>query len=174
MPSQIEQLLAEATKNSIPEERAPSVAPSLTFSEDSDDQDELQQPEPQPPKRRRASTRLIAQSPADIQRITGESTQQLINRCCGGGCCMNPRNRGEGVEYETITVPDNDAFRSLSLRVDDKVPTVLTNITDLPEQTTFLGPVRQPSTLNSPGSLTIFSAPWVIISISSSLLAAGK
>lgn len=155
MPSQIEQLLAEATKNSIPEERAPSVAPSLTFSEDSDDQDELQQPEPQPPKRRRASTRLIAQSPADIQRITGESTQQLINRCCGGGCCMNPRNRGEGVEYETITVPDNDAFRSLSLRVDDKVPTVLTNITDLPEQTTFLGPVRQPSTLNSPADSAI-------------------
>ncbi|RYP56340.1 hypothetical protein DL771_011959 [Monosporascus sp. 5C6A] len=149
MPSQIEQLLADAAINCIPEEpRAPSIAPSLTFSEDSEDQDEPQQPEP--PKRRRASTRLIAQSPADIQRITGESTQQLINRCCGGGCCMNVQKKKEGLEYERITLPDNDAFRSLSLNVDDSLPTILTNVTELPEQTAFLKPIRRTSNPPSP------------------------
>ncbi|EMR64390.1 putative fad binding domain-containing protein [Eutypa lata UCREL1] len=150
MPSQIEQLLAEAASNCIPEEpRAPSIAPSLTFSEDSEDQDELQQPEP--PKRRRASTRLIAQSPADIQRITGESTQQLINRCCGGGCCTNVQKKKESVEYEQVTLPENEAFRSLSLRINDSgIPSNLTSITDLPEQTAFLTPLKQSSNLSSP------------------------
>ncbi|RYP28097.1 hypothetical protein DL767_007354 [Monosporascus sp. MG133] len=149
MPSQIEQLLAEAVINCVPEEpRTPSIAPSLTFSEDSEDQDELQQPEP--PKRRRASTRLIAQSPADVQRITGESTQQLINRCCGGGCCMSVQKKKEGLDYEHITLPDNDAFRSLSLSVDDSLPTILTNVTELPEQTAFLKPIRHTSNPPSP------------------------
>ncbi|RYO86860.1 hypothetical protein DL762_004524 [Monosporascus cannonballus] len=149
MPSQIEQLLAEAAINCVPEEpRAPSIAPSLTFSEDSEDQDELQQPEP--PKRRRASTRLIAQSPADIQRITGESTQQLINRCCGGGCCMNVQKKREGLDYEYIALPDNDAFRSLGLNVGDSLPTILTNVTELPEQTAFLKPIRHTSNPPSP------------------------
>ncbi|RYP48504.1 hypothetical protein DL768_005642 [Monosporascus sp. mg162] len=149
MPSQIEQLLAEAAINCDPEEpRTPSIAPSLTFSEDSEDQDELQQPEP--PKRRRASTRLIVQSPADIQRITGESTQQLINRCCGGGCCMNVQKKKEGLDYEHVTLPDNDAFRSLSLSVDDSLPTILTNVTELPEQTAFLIPIRHTSNPPSP------------------------
>ncbi|RYP92010.1 hypothetical protein DL770_001865 [Monosporascus sp. CRB-9-2] len=149
MPSQIEQLLAEAAVNFVPEEpRTPSIAPSLTFSEDSEDQDELQQPEL--PKRRRASTRLIAQSPADIQRITGESTQQLINRCCGGGCCMNVQKKKEGLDYERITLPDNDAFRSLSLSVDDSLPTILTNVTELPEQTAFLKPIQHTSNPPSP------------------------
>ncbi|RYO92182.1 hypothetical protein DL764_008171 [Monosporascus ibericus] len=149
MPSQVEQLLVEAAVNCVPEEpNTPSIAPSLTFSEDSEDQDELQQPEP--PKRRRASTRLIAQSPADIQRITGESTQQLINRCCGGGCCMNVQKKKEGLDYEHITLPDNDAFRSLSLSVDDSLPAILTNVTELPEQTAFLKPIRHTSNPPSP------------------------
>lgn len=149
MPSQVEQLLAEAAATLPEEPRAPSIAPSLTYSEDSEDQDELQQPEP--PKRRRASTRLIAQTPADIQRITGESTQQLINRCCGGGCCMNVQKQKEGINYDHITLPDNEAFRSLSLRIDDNgIPTTLTRVTDLPEQTAFLSPIRQTLDTSSP------------------------
>ncbi|CAJ2508097.1 Uu.00g092830.m01.CDS01 [Anthostomella pinea] len=149
MASRVEQLLAKATSDCIPEEpRSPSVAPSLTYSEDSEDQDELQHREP--PRRRRASTRLIAQSAADIQRITGESTQQLINRCCGGGCCMNSQKKKQGIEYERVPLPDNDAFRSLNLKIDE-IPTVLTSITDLPEQTAFLEkPIRRVSTTPSP------------------------
>lgn len=144
MPSQIAQLLAQSVSDCIPEEpRAPpSIAPSLTYSEDSEDQDELQHAEP--PRRRRASTRLIAQNAADIQRITGESTQQVISRCCGGGCCMKLGEKKEGLNYEHIPLPDNDAFRSLGLRITE-IPTVLSNVTDLPEQTAFLLPIKRNS-----------------------------
>ncbi|KAF0319501.1 FAD binding domain-containing protein [Colletotrichum asianum] len=137
--------LLGSTSGCIPEEpSAPSAAPSLTYSEESEDQDE----EPQPPRRRRASTRLIAQSPADIQRITGESTAELIQRCCGGGCCMKLGKKKEGVEYEAVTFPDNDAYKSLALKIGE-IPTTLTNIADMPEQTVFFQPVPR-STVNVP------------------------
>ncbi|KAI0007727.1 hypothetical protein F4779DRAFT_492703 [Xylariaceae sp. FL0662B] len=153
MHSEIEErLLVNLTADCVPKSpRAPSVAPSLTYSEDSEDQDELQQPEP--PRRRRASTRLIAQSAADVQRITGESTQQLINRCCGGGCCMNvPRK--DDIEYESIPLPDNEAFRSLGLHIGG-IPAVLSNVADLPEQTAFLQPIRRVSNVSSPADSAI-------------------
>ncbi|KAI0525585.1 FAD binding domain-containing protein [Xylaria bambusicola] len=131
-----DQFIAASAANSIPEEsNLPSIAPSLTYSEDSEDQDELRVSEE--PRKRRASTRLIAQSATDIQRITGESTQELISRCCGAGCCMNFQKKKLGVEYEQVPLPDNDAFRSLGLRIKE-IPTVLTGITDMPEQFIFL------------------------------------
>ncbi|KAF9870798.1 FAD binding domain-containing protein [Colletotrichum karsti] len=129
------------TSGCIPEEpSAASVAPSLTYSEESEDQEE----EIQPPRRRRASTRLIAQSPADIQRITGESTAQLIQRCCGGGCCMKLGAKKDGLQYEEIPFPDNDAYKSLALKIGE-IPTTLTNIADMPEQTVFFEPVPRPT-----------------------------
>ncbi|KAH6669133.1 sulfite reductase flavoprotein alpha-component [Plectosphaerella plurivora] len=129
--------LVAAASSCIPEEPrtgTPSIAPSLTFSEESEDQEEL--PAPEPLRRRRASTRLIAQSAVDIQRITGESTAQLIQRCCGGGCCMKLGAKKAGLAYEPISLPDNNAFKALALRIGD-CPTTLTNITDLPEQSVF-------------------------------------
>ncbi|KAK2045336.1 FAD binding domain-containing protein [Colletotrichum somersetense] len=141
--------LIRSTGDCIPEEPSiSSVAPSLTYSEESEDQDE--EPQAEPPRRRRASTRLIAQSPADIQRITGESTAQLIQRCCGGGCCMKLGAKKEGIEYESIPFPDNDAYKSLALKIGE-IPTNLTNIADLPEQTVFFEPVpRRAATASSP------------------------
>ncbi|KAK1593993.1 FAD binding domain-containing protein [Colletotrichum navitas] len=141
--------LIRSTGDCIPEEPSiSSVAPSLTYSEESEDQDE--EPQAEPPRRRRASTRLIAQSPADIQRITGESTAQLIQRCCGGGCCMKLGAKKEGLEYESIPFPDNDAYKSLALKIGE-IPTNLTNIVDLPEQTVFFEPVpRSAATASSP------------------------
>ncbi|KAI0870386.1 FAD binding domain-containing protein [Hypoxylon argillaceum] len=131
-----DQVLAATAANSVPEEPGlSSIAPSLTYSEDSEDQDELRAPEP--PRKRRASTRLISQSATDIQRITGESTQQLINRCCGVSCCMNFQKKKPGIDYEHVPLPDNDAFRSLGLRIKE-IPTGLTAIAELPEQFTFL------------------------------------
>ncbi|KXJ92629.1 FAD binding domain-containing protein [Microdochium bolleyi] len=151
MPSQISQLLAESVADCVPEEPSiSSVAPSLTYSEDSEDQDELAHPIPLP-KKRRASTRLIAQSVSDIQRITGESTQQIVNRCCGGGCCFKLGTRKEGLEYEEVPQPDNDAFRSLGLKFFE-IPTVLTKVQDMPEQTAFFQSVKR--TTNSPPSPT--------------------
>ncbi|KXX77369.1 putative methionine synthase reductase [Madurella mycetomatis] len=150
MATQIDLLLAEHSSGSIPEEPrpGPSAAPSLTYSESSDEH-ELEEPQNPEPRRRRASTRLIAQSPADVQRITGETTTQLIKRCCGGGCCLGLGSKREGVELESIAFPDNDAYRSLLLKID-QVPTTLSSVCDLPEQTAFLQPLRRPSSIPSP------------------------
>ncbi|KAI1776427.1 hypothetical protein F4818DRAFT_380267 [Hypoxylon cercidicola] len=147
MAAVVEQLVDMPTDYVSEEETfTPSIAPSLTYSEDSEDQDEPQPEET--PRRRRASTRLIAQNAADVQRITGESTQQLLNRCCGGGCCMRLQKQ-EGVEYEHVPLPDNDAFRSLNLKIDE-IPTVLTKIPDVLEQVTFLQSIRRVSSTPSP------------------------
>ncbi|KAK7749473.1 hypothetical protein SLS53_000047 [Cytospora paraplurivora] len=154
----LSQPLAESGSGFVPEEpkelNAPSIAPSLTYSADSADEvDDMEHTNPlTEPRRRRASTRLIAQSAADVQRITGESTAQLAARCCGGGCCLSggPKKK-DGIEYESVQLPDNDAFRSLCLKIDqDQIPTTLTNVLDLPEQTAFLEPLRRPSDIPSP------------------------
>lgn len=130
----------------------PSVAPSLTYSEQSADDQDIDESHPTEPRRRRASTRLIAQSAADVQRITGESTAQLAARCCGGGCCLSVGNKKEtGLKLEKVEHPNNDAFRSLCLKIDE-IPTILSNVVDMPEQTAFLEPLRRPSDLPSPVS----------------------
>lgn len=130
----------------------PSVAPSLTYSEQSADDQDIDESNPAEPRRRRASTRLIAQSAADVQRITGESTAQLAARCCGGGCCLSVGNKKEtGLKLEKVEHPNNDAFRSLCLKIDE-IPTILSNVVDMPEQTAFLEPLRRPSDLPSPVS----------------------
>ena len=150
MAAQVVDHLVVPSPSCIPEEpRAPaSTAPSLTYSESADEQD-VEDLQPETTRRRRASTRLIAQSAADIQRITGESSGQLIKRCCGGGCCMDLKARKDGVAYEHVQLPDNDAYQSLLLKIDE-IPTLLTDITDLPEQTAFFESIRRPSGSASP------------------------
>ncbi len=152
MTTQVDRLLVEHSTASIPEEPnpGPSAAPSLTYS-DSSDEHEVEEPRQPELRRRRASTRLIAQSPADVQRITGETTTQLIQRCCGGGCCLGlGRPKKEDIAFEQVEFPDNDAYRSLCLKVD-QIPSTLTGVCDLPEQTTFLEPVaRRPASAEVP------------------------
>ncbi|SPN98817.1 related to methionine synthase reductase [Cephalotrichum gorgonifer] len=146
--------------------RAPSVAPSLTYSDESEDQEEDVPNPAEQPRRRRASTRLIASSAADVQRITGETTAQIITRCCGGGCCLNLSPKKKGVEYESVPLPDNDAFRSLNLRLDGVIPTSLSHVHEMPEQTTFLEPIRSSPSRKDPPSPTDSA-----ISIDKSILA---
>jgi sulfite reductase alpha subunit-like flavoprotein len=98
---------------------------------------------------------LVAQNAADIRRITGESTAEVLNRCCGGGCCMSTNPRKQGIDYEKIQLPDNDAFRSLQLKVNE-IPTRLTSVTELPEQTTFFESVKVASALPSPADSAVF------------------
>ncbi|KAB5550894.1 hypothetical protein GE09DRAFT_153861 [Coniochaeta sp. 2T2.1] len=156
MATQIERLMVAHAANSIPQEphNSPSsVPPSLTYSESADSDREIDDPHPiqEPPRQRRASTRLVAQNAADIQRITGETTTELIQRCCGGGCCLDKKaNRGD-IEYEKFELPDNDAYRSLLVKID-AIPKTLTGTAELPEQTAFLEPIptRQPSDAPSP------------------------
>lgn len=64
---------------------------------------------------------------------------------------MNAGKKKDGIEYEKVEHPDNDAFRSLCLKINE-IPTSLTKIADMPEQTAFLEPLRRPSDLPSPTS----------------------
>lgn len=139
--------VVSSTSDCVPSEpETPSIAPSLTYSDESDDQEELV-PVDQA-RRRRASTRLIAQNARDIQRITGETTAEFVGRCCGGGCCLMGSRRA-GLEYERVDLPDNEAYRSLGLKIGE-IPTKLTNITDLPEKTVSFKSIPQPRSLPSP------------------------
>ena len=163
MAAQIDLLLADRSAASIPEEPrpAPSATPSLTYSDSSDESLDVEELPNQPeiPRRRRASTRLIAQSPADVQRITGETTTQLIKRCCGGGCCLglSPKKK-EGVDYEEIEFPDNDAYRSLKLKID-QIPSTLNGVCEVPEQTAYLQPISRPSVVPSSPAESVSSSP---------------
>ncbi|KAI9706449.1 MAG: hypothetical protein M1836_003455 [Candelina mexicana] len=78
--------------------------------------------EANPKRRRRASTKLISQSAEDVQRILrpNESRTRLIQRaCCGGGCCQLEalKSDPESASSEPVVLPDNDAFRSLNLKL---------------------------------------------------------
>ncbi|KIE00461.1 FAD binding domain containing protein, partial [Metarhizium majus ARSEF 297] len=140
--------LASSSSDCIPSEPdAPSIAPSLTYSEESEDQDEPTSRVQ--PRQRRASTRLIAQNARDIQRITGETTAEFVGRCCGGGCCLMGGSRRSGVEYETVPLPDNAAFRSLGLKIGD-IPTTLTKIVEVPEKTISFKSISKPRSAPSP------------------------
>ncbi|KAH7309461.1 sulfite reductase flavoprotein alpha-component [Stachybotrys elegans] len=139
-------LMPPATDLAHSDGLAPSVAPSLTYSDSSDDQEE---PRTAPHTRqRRASTRLIAQSAQDIRRITGETTAEYVGRCCGGGCCLM-KSRATELEFEKVDLPDNDAFRSLNLNIGE-IPTVLTNVIDLPERTVSFKSIPRPTGTGSP------------------------
>ncbi|KAL8282953.1 hypothetical protein RB597_010370 [Gaeumannomyces tritici] len=154
MQSRLDTILAESTSGCIPEEpRAPSIAPSLTFSDSTENEQELDDgtPPSELPRRRRASTRLIAQSAADIQRITGESTAEVVKRCCGGGCCFKSAARKDGVELEKPELPGNNAFQSLLLKID-AIPSTLTNVADLPPQTAFFESIRPAAASRNPPS----------------------
>ena len=96
---------------------------------------------PTAPRRRRASTVLISQSPEDVRRILspvrGAETKEIEKVCCGGGCCFLNRLEEDPATNSNcpIVVPDNDAFRTLCLRLgplshDSK----LTNTVDLPAE----------------------------------------
>ncbi|PSR97151.1 riboflavin synthase domain-like protein [Coniella lustricola] len=142
----------------LEQSRAPSTAPSLTFSELSSDDQDVDDSLSADARRRRGSTRLIAQNAEDVQRITGESTAQIAARCCGGGCCLSAGGHQAGIEYEKAQHPDNDAYRSLCLEIDD-IPTLLTNVVDMPEQTAWLEPIRRPSDVPSPVSSVASGTP---------------
>ncbi|SLM37398.1 fad binding domain protein [Lasallia pustulata] len=97
---------------------------------------------PSSPRKRRASTKLIAQGPSDVRRIlssrVGEGGIRLIEKvCCGGGCCfMDALEEDPASEtFLPVVIPDNDAFRSLQLKLGPlSLDSHLSNIVDLPSQ----------------------------------------
>ncbi|KAF4121808.1 Sulfite reductase, alpha subunit (flavoprotein) [Geosmithia morbida] len=137
----VHDMVASVAESIANEQKAPSIAPSLTFSDDSEDQDELPKAPPQKSRHRRASTRLIAQNARDIQRITGETTAEFVQRCCGGGCCLGGSTKRPGIVVEQ---PDNEAYRSLGLAINE-IPLTLTKVPDLPESTVSFIPIARPA-----------------------------
>ncbi|MCJ1473012.1 hypothetical protein MMC13_001661 [Lambiella insularis] len=104
-------------------------------------------------RRRRVSTVLVSSSPAQVRKLLGEDagTNRVENFCCGGGCCSlsSADEALTTTSSEPLTVPDNDAFRSLNLKLDSLgLDTNLTKTVDLPEQTVSL--VSVPSGKISP------------------------
>lgn len=100
------------------------------------------------PKKRRASTILISQSSQDVQRILsparGAETTEIEKVCCGGGCCFlnaleeDPASKS----WLPVVIPDNDAFRSLQLRLGPlSLDSELTKVADLPSATISFKPV---------------------------------
>jgi len=105
-------------------------------------------PIPKSPRKRRASTALISSSPGDIQRILGEEggTQLVEKVCCGGGCCFLDSLEEDSTKglWQPVPVPDNDAFRSLHLKLGClTLNTKLTKTTELPEQTVSFSPLAR-------------------------------
>ncbi|KAG9230414.1 hypothetical protein BJ875DRAFT_472308 [Amylocarpus encephaloides] len=144
------QLLVRAptTSHCIPEEPVPSspksIVPSLSYSSASS----LDEPEEPIARPRRASTILISQNASDVQRIMGESGTRLIDRCCGGGCCMAVTNT-DRLNFERVPLPDNDAFRAMGLKID-LIPTSLSQIPALPPPTIRLLPIKNAAPIPSP------------------------
>ena len=96
---------------------------------------------PSTPKKRRASTALISQSPEDVQRILSPkrtaATKELRRECCGGGCCFLDSASASAAEGDLVTIetPDTDAFRSLQLRIGPlSLESELTHVMELPPQ----------------------------------------
>ncbi|KAG4442183.1 hypothetical protein IFR05_002341 [Cadophora sp. M221] len=126
------------TSHCIPEEPQTSgtSVPGLSYSSSSS-ADEIEEP----PRPRRASTKLISQNAADIQRLIGEPGTRLVEKCCGGGCCMAIL-KSDGLTFERVPLPDNDAFRALQLKIGP-IPTTLSNLPEVPAQTVHISSIKQ-------------------------------
>ena len=111
--------------------------------------DESFEKPPSTPRRRRASTVLISQSPEDVHRILsakrGAGTKEIEKICCGGGCCFTVPLEKDTVANisNPVVQPDNDAFRSLHLRIGPLgLDNEFTKIVDLPPETVTFKPIN--------------------------------
>ena len=121
-------------------------------------------PGPLKDRNRRASTVLISSSPGDVRRILGEEvgTSLVEKICCGGGCCFSNSADGDPMSeiLIPISVPDNDAFRSLKLDLRSlSLDTKLTKTANLPEQTIFFTSVPKTTSTSSQKSSTTLHPP---------------
>jgi sulfite reductase alpha subunit-like flavoprotein len=139
------------TSHCIPEEPTASSprssAPSLSYSSSSDECEEFPLPQPRQ-QQRRASTILISQNAEDVKRLIGESGTKLIENCCGGGCCMSISKR-EGLTFSPISLPNNDAFRALQLKLNS-IPTTFSGVVDLPPKIVSFLPIKSTQSSAAP------------------------
>ena len=132
---------------------------------------------PTTPRKRRASTVLISQSPEDVKRILsparGAETKEIEKLCCGGGCCFLDALEGDSTTEALlpVVIPPNEAFRTLQLRLGPlSLDSKLYKIVDLPPQTVFFNRLasRAPSITSTvqqhPPTFVTPHAPYEVFS----------
>ena len=132
---------------------------------------------PSTPRKRRASTVLISQSPEDVKRILsparGAETKEIEKICCGGGWCFLDALKEDPTTKASlpVVIPPNEAFRSLQLRLGPlSLDSQLHKIVDLPPQTVFFKPLasRAPSVTSTvhqhPPTFVTPHAPYEVFS----------
>ena len=141
----------------------PATDPQLDGAVEQGKEDHTFVVPPTTPRRRRASTKLISQSPEDVQRILAPpkraDTREIERVCCGGGCCLlnTLQEDPDAITGSPVVAPDNDAFRSLRLRMGPlSLNSELSNVVDLPAETVF---IEKLSTDASPVQSTVHSHP---------------
>ncbi|KAF2758989.1 hypothetical protein EJ05DRAFT_451287 [Pseudovirgaria hyperparasitica] len=132
---------APSTPNTEPVDEATDAIKELSLSPSAEDQDAT-------PKRRRASTTLISDNPPELRRLLGEgnAATRLIEKCCGGGCCFVKTLPPDTTDpnFTPVVLPDNQAFRSLGLKLGPlSLDTTLSKIPELSETTVSFDPVAQ-------------------------------
>ena len=132
---------------------------------------------PTTPRKRRASTILISQSPEDVKRILsparGAETKEIEKVCCGGGCCFLDTLEEDPTTKASlpVVIPPNEAFRSLQLRLGPlSLDSQLHKIVDLPPQTVIFKPLasKAPSVTSTvqqhPPTFVTPHAPYEVFS----------
>ncbi|MCJ1364684.1 hypothetical protein MMC16_003799 [Acarospora aff. strigata] len=154
-------LVPEYATSSSASNRSPrSSVQSLVYSDSSDselpgtphtdvlvdetlDQSKISDIIPAPPinpRKRRASTKLISQNSNDVKELLGvggPGTELIQKTCCGGGCCFltSLKEHPLSDSFRPVVTPDNDAFRSLRLKLSAlALDTELTNTVEPPPQ----------------------------------------
>ncbi|GAM82737.1 hypothetical protein ANO11243_007230 [Dothideomycetidae sp. 11243] len=117
------------------------------------------------PKRRRASTNLIANE--DLQVLLGDrtiGTKFLQKYCCGEGCCMVKKIPVDSNRpgFVAISTPENEAFKALQLKLSSvSLDTLLTNVSDLPPTTMSLEPLTASQASNYTSSVDVHPPDFV-------------
>ena len=124
--------------------QTPRTDPQIEESLDSPGDTDSLSLNPTTPKRRRASTKLISQSPQDVRRILDDCSSGNINAgriCCGGGCCFTTTLEEDPAAKtsQPVVIPTNEAFSRLHLKLGPlSIDSQLTNVVELPKQTVRL------------------------------------
>ncbi|KAI4197141.1 MAG: hypothetical protein LQ346_003058 [Caloplaca aetnensis] len=104
-----------------------------------------------PPRERRTSFKPIPSGPEVVKKILGEGepNARLIDKaCCGEGCCKLQalEEDPESKDHLPVVAPDNDAFRSLGLRLGAlSLDSKLTKTLELPPQVVSFAPLTDSS-----------------------------
>ena len=133
---------------------SPSTPATDPQIDDAPEQSKETSHKPSSSQDRRASTQLLAPHSNDFKKLLlgvgGLRTETIEKVCCGGGCCFLdalPDDPGSKSQLPVI-LPDNDAFRSLQLKLGSlSLDSVLTKLVDPPTETVSFQPLQN---LDSP------------------------